>query len=96
MQKTVNAKAKAALKSNAMVQDLDVYSPRHHHFSLATLAKVQTQRFHIQKSKLKQSRPKESKAIKGKISALPHFEFTKPGKTSHIYKKKKYFKKKWD
>lgn len=39
---------------------------------------------------------KKLKLNKGKTPSPPCFEFTKPGKTSHIEKKREYLKKKWD
>ena len=42
VQRAVNAKAKAGLRSSTMVRDLDVRCPRGHHLSHNTSSKVQT------------------------------------------------------
>ena len=42
VQRTVNAEAKAGLKSSAMVQDSDIYCPRGYRPSNSTASKVQT------------------------------------------------------
>ena len=42
MQKTVNAEAKAGLRSSAMVRDSDIRCPRGHRLSNNTASKVQT------------------------------------------------------
>ena len=95
VQKVINAKAKAGLKSNAIAQDLDVCCPRNHCYFYTTLAKIYIQRFNIKKYNLKESRSKELKPAKKKI-APPRSNFTKLEKTSHQNKKKKYLKKKPD
>ena len=96
VQKAINAKAKASSRFSTMIRDLDAHYSKSHHFSHATLAKVQTQGFNIKKSKPKEFRPKNPKLVKGKTSTLFHSKSTKPQKTFYIDKKKEYLKKKRD
>ena len=64
VQKTVNAEAKAGLKSSTMVWDLDICCPRGHRLSNNIVSNVQTQ-----KTTAKCSHPEEPK-IKNVKSTL--------------------------
>ena len=96
VQKAVNIKAKAGLRSKTMVQDLDICCAKDHRFSNSTVLKVQTQGTTGKECKPKKFRPKELKSAKSKNPALPCSKSTELGKTSHIYKKSEYLKKKRD
>ena len=80
MQKAVNVEAKAGLKSSIMIQDADSHCSRGHRPSQNTSAKVQIQGSTAKKSKLKESRPKDSKLTNGKIPTPPRTN--EPEKTS--------------
>ena len=96
VQRAVNAKAKAGLRSSTMVRNSDIYYPRSHHFSNSTVLKMQTQGTTAKKSKPVESRPKKLKSAEGKNLALPRSKSTELGKTSCIDKKREYLKKKRD
>ena len=96
VQRIVNAEAKASLKSSTMVQNSDIYCSRGHRSSNSIASKVQNQETTGKESKPEESKPKESKSAQSRNPAPPQFEFTEPGKTSCIDKKKEYFKKKRD
>ena len=96
VQRAVNAKAKASLRSSIIIRDLDARCPKNHYSSNATLAKVQTQGFNTKESKPEEFRPKELKLAKGKTPTQPRSKFTEPKKTFRTDKKKKYLKKKRD
>ena len=81
VQKAVNEKAKASLKSSIMVWDADFRCFRGHCLSQNTFAKVQTQDLTIKKSKPEESRPKETKPTNSNSSTLPYFnEAVKPNR----------------
>lgn len=61
VQRAINKKAKADLKSNIMIRDLDIYCPKDHRPSNNTSAKVLTQ-----ETIAKDPCPKELKAKKTK------------------------------
>ena len=94
VQRAVNAKAKAGLRSSIMVQNADFRCPRGHRPSQNTSAKVQTQDSIAKKSRPKESRPKDLKPANEKTPAPLYTN--KSGKTSCQDKKKEYFKKKQD
>ena len=94
VQKTINTKAKACLKSSIMVWDAESYCSRGHCPSQNTSTKVQTQDSTAKKSKPKEFRPKDLKPADGKTLAL--LRTNKSRKTSCQDKKKEYFKKKRD
>ena len=94
VQRAVNVKAKASLKSSIMVRDADFHCLRGYCPSQNTSAKVQTQDSTVKESKPKESRPKDSKPANEKTPAPPYTN--KPGKTSCQNKKKEYLKKKRD
>ena len=99
MQKTVNAKVKAGLKSSTIVQDSDARCFRGHRSSNNTASKMQTQRTTGKTFKPEESRVKEMKLAEGKNSAPPRSKSIEPGKTSRTDKKSEYLdkkKKKWD
>ena len=81
VQKTVNAKAKAGLRSSTMVLDSDIRCPKGHCPSNSTAAKVQTQRS-------KDSYPKEPK-VKETRPAPSRAEASKPSEQSRKERKKK-------
>ena len=70
MQKTVNAKTKAGLRSNIMVWNTDFYYLRSYCLSQNIVAKMQTQGLTTKKSKPKESRPKKAKLVNDKSFAL--------------------------
>ena len=70
VQRTVNAEAKAGLRSSAIVQDSDIRCPRGHRPSNSTAPKVQTQRTSTKKLRPEESRIKEAKSAKEKGPAL--------------------------
>ena len=94
VQKTVNAKAKASLRSSIMVRDIDSRCSRGHQPSQNTSTKVQTQDSTTKESKPKEIRSKDSKLANRKTLAL--LCTNKPEKISRQDKKKKYLKKKRD
>ena len=71
VQKTVNVKVKAGLKSSIMVRDANSRYPRNHCLNQNTSAKMQTQGLIAKKSKTKMSRLKKAKLVNGKSSTLP-------------------------
>ena len=81
VQKTVNIKAKAGLKSSIMVQNTDSYYLKDHYLSQNISAKVQIQGSTTQKSKLKESKLKNSKPANRKT--LAPLRINKPEKISH-------------
>ena len=94
VQKTVNAEAKAGLRSNIIVWDADSHYPRSHCLSQNTFTKMQTQDLIAKESKPKKSRPKDQKPADEKTLASPCTN--ESGKTSYQDKKKEYFQKKRD
>ena len=65
VQRTVNAEAKAGLKSSSMVRDSDIHCPRGHCPSNSTAAKMQTQGSkdsHPEEPKVKEVRPIRAEA----------------------------------
>ena len=94
VQRSVNAKAKASLRSSIIVRDIDSRCPRGHRSSQNTSTKVQTQGLTAKESKPKESRPKDLKPANGKTPAPPRTN--EPEKTSRQDKKKEYLKKKRD
>ena len=90
VQKTINAKVKAGLKSSAIVQDSDIRCPRDHHLSNSTASKVQTKQTTVKESRSKEFRLKEAKSVKEKTSALLQTnvaESSKQGKKDRKIKK---------
>ena len=63
MQRTINAEAKAGLRSSTMIWDLDAHCPRSHRLSHNTFSKMQSQdsnnkdSFHSKEPKLKNLKP---------------------------------------
>ena len=96
VQRAVNAKYKAVLKSSTRVRDSDACCAWGHRPSHITLVKIQTQGFNIKESKPEESRLKKLKPAKDKSPVLPRSKITKPGETSHPDKRKRYFRKKRD
>ena len=94
MQKAINAEAKASLRLNIMVWDVDFRYSRSYFLSQNTFTKIQTQVWTAKKSKPKESRLKDLKLANEKNSTLPRID--EPGKISYQDKKKEYFKKKRD
>ena len=61
VQKTVNAEAKAGLRSSTMVRESDAHCPRGHRPSQNTSSKVQTQGTIAKEPRSKESKPKDPK-----------------------------------
>ena len=80
VQRTVNTEVKARLKSNAIVQDLDVYCPKGHCLSHNTSLKVQTQGFRDSFC----SKKTKSKDLK---FAMPRCNMAKPAKKKNKNKR---------
>lgn len=76
-----------------MVHNSDVYCRRGYYPSHNTFSKVQTQGFNTKDSKLKESKPKDSKFTNNKTLTPPYSKYIKLRKTFYIDKKKKYLKK---
>ena len=70
MQRMINVEAKAGLKSNIMIQDVDFCYSRHYRLSQNTCAKMQTQDLIAKESILEKSRPKKAKPTNDKSFAL--------------------------
>ena len=84
VQKTVNAEAKAGLKSSTMVRESDACCPKGHRLSLNTFSKVQTQGSSYKDSPhSKKSKPKDPKP------APSRDDMAKPVKTEDRKEKKK-------
>ena len=94
VERAVNAKAKADLRSSIMLRDADSHCSRNYRPSQNTSIKVQTQSSTIKKSKPKESGPKDSKPADRKTPAPSHTN--EPRNTSRQDKKKVYLKKKRD
>lgn len=62
MQKAVNAKSKASLRSSIIVHNSDIYYPRGHCHSNSTTSKVQTQKTIANDSHPEESKVKEIKS----------------------------------
>ena len=90
VQKAVNAKAKAGLRSSTMVRESDARCPRGHRPSHNTSSKVQTQGTTAKEPRTEESRPKEAKST----DTPPRSESAEPGKTSRTDKKREYLEKK--
>lgn len=95
VQKTVNAKAKAGLKSNIMVQDSDIRYPRGHCFSNNIIAKVQTQKTTVKNSRLEESKTKDSKTALLRTNVAEFLEQGKKDKKKKIRKRKRDHIRKW-
>ena len=91
MQKTVNAKAKAGLRSSIIVRDLDSHCLRGHCLSQNTFAKVQTQGLTAKEPKPKEFWPKKAQPANGKFFAPPRFN---EAVKLHCQEKKKEYQKK--
>ena len=89
VQKTVNAEAKAALKSSAIVRDLDIRCPQGHRPSNSTIAKVQTQGTSAKKPRPEESRTKKVKPAKGKAPVPPRTNATESSEQSKKDRKDK-------
>ena len=94
VQKMINVKTRASLRSNIIVWDADSCCLRSHCLFQNTFAKIQTQDSTAKKSKPEEFRLKDSKLANEKTSTPPRIY--KSGKISCQNKKKKYFKKKRD
>ena len=73
VQRTVNAEAKAGLRSNTMVRESDARCPRGRRPSHNTFSKVQTQGTIDKEPRTEESRPKKAKLTNIKAPASPHF-----------------------
>ena len=92
MQKTVNIKIKANLRSNIMIWNIDFHYSRDYYLSYNTFIKMQTQDLIMKKFKPKKFKHKDSNLIKKKTLILIYIK--KPRKISYQNKNKEYFKKK--
>ena len=84
VQRAVNAKTKAGLRFNTMVEDLDVYYPKGYHPSYNTSLKVQTQ------NSKNFSCPKKSKFKDPKLALSRNNAAESPKKVNKKDKKKKF------
>ena len=84
VQKTVNVKAKACLRSSTMVRDSDARCPKGHHPSHNTSLKMQTQDSK-DSSRSKEPKPNDPKP------ALLHDNAAEPAKKKNRKEKKKRF-----
>ena len=94
VQRTVNAEAKAGLKSSTMVRESDARCPRGHRPSYNASSKVQTQGTTAKEPRTEESRPKEAKPTDGKAPAPPRSD--EPAKPNREKKKREWLKKKKD
>ena len=83
VQRAVNAKAKAGLKSSTMVRDLDIHCPRGHCSSNSNASKVQTQKT-TAKDFLCPKKPKVKETKSIRASAV---ELSEPAKTEDKQKR---------
>ena len=90
VQKAVNAKAKAGLRSSIMVWDPDICCPKSHCSFNITASKVQTQ-----KITAKDSHPKELKIKEARLT-LSWAEVSKPFEQACKEKKKKKYQERQD
>ena len=96
VQRAVNAKAKAGLRSSAMVRDSDICCPRGHRPFNSIASKVQTQGTSAKKPRPEESRTKEAKQAKGKALAPPRTNAAEPseqGKKDGKDKKRRFWEK---
>ena len=75
VQRAVNAKDKASLRSSTMIRDLDICCLRGHRLSNSTVLKVQTQETtaknsYLEEAKVKEVRPILSQAAEATSEAL--------------------------
>ena len=85
----INVEAKAGLRSNIIIQDLDIYCLRDYHLSNATsTTKMQIWETITKKFCTKKSRLKKIKPVNSKFFTLPYFD--KAIKPNYQEKKKKY------
>ena len=97
VQRTVNAEAKAGLKSSAMIQDSDIRCPQGHRPSNNTTSKMQTQGSSAKEPRPKKSRPKEAKPAEEKAPAPPRTnaaESSEQGKKDKKDKKRRFRERK--
>lgn len=86
VQKTVNIKAKADLKSSTIVWDLDAHYLRDYYPFYITFSKIQTQESSTKKFKVKKPKPKKPKP------ALSHNNIAKSIKKKDRKNQKKKFR----
>ena len=72
VQRAVNVKTKAGLRSSIMVRNINSHYSRDYHSSQNTSIKIQTQNLTIKESKPKKSRPKEIKLANSRSFILSH------------------------
>ena len=97
VQRAINAKSKAGLRSSAMVRDLDICCPWSHRSSNITASKVQTQGKSVKEPCLEESRPKEAKLPKKMATASPRAnvaESLEQGKKDRKNKKRRFRERK--
>ena len=70
VQRAVNVKVKASLRSSTMVQKLDAHFPKAHCPSHNTFSKLQTLGTTIKESQTEESKPKKAKQANSKATAL--------------------------
>ena len=92
MQRAVNEEAKIGLRLSAIVRDLDIYCSRGHRPSNNTASKVQTKGTTAKKPRPKESKPKDTKAIRA--NAAEPSEQDKKDKKDRRDKKRRVREKK--
>ena len=97
VQKAVNAEVKVGLRSSAIVRDSDIHYPQGHRPFNSIVSKMQTQRTSVKELRLEESRPKEAKPVKGKVSTplrTNAAEFSEQNKKDKKGKKQRFREKK--
>ena len=74
VQRAVNAKAKAGLRSNTIIRDSDIHCPKSYHPSKNTAVKVQTQGTIVKDSYPKKTKTKDPKPILSYINMIEPLE----------------------
>ena len=77
LQRVINAKIKAGLKSSIMIQDSDICYPRGHCFLNNTAAKVQTQKTTVKDPQSKKVKTKDPKSILSCTTTAESFKHEK-------------------
>lgn len=80
VQKAVNVDVKTGLRSNIVVQDLDIYCSRGHCSSNNTTSKLQTWRTNAKDSRPKKPKAKNLKSVLSRTNAVEPLKQDKPDK----------------
>ena len=97
VQRAINAKTKAGLRSSAMVRDLDIRCSRGYRPSNSTASKVQTQGTSAKEPRPEEFRTKEAQLAEGKTPAPPRTnaaECSEQGKMDRKDKKRRFQERK--